>query len=171
MNELDILVLIVLGLSALLGLVRGMLTEVLSLVVWLLALLIAVLHGDAVAARFVGIEEELLRNVAGYAATFVVCVLFGNLLVWLLRSLLHGAGLSVPDRLLGLLFGLLRGAAIVLAAVMLADLTPAPQAKIWRVSLLLPMFEEPARWLAPRLPDADAVLDFIGGDAATPEAR
>lgn len=160
MNELDALILVVMGLSALLGAIRGMLTEVLSLLVWVAALWLTVAFGDAVAAEFTGIETPLLRSLAGHGATFALVVIVGNLLAWLLRALLHGTGLSGTDRALGLGFGAVRGYAIVLAGVLLVSFTPWSRGALWRESTLMPLFIGPSGWIVAQLPDRSALVAF-----------
>lgn len=158
MNELDALILVVIGLSAVLGAVRGMLTEVLSLLLWVAALWVTVTMGDNVTAQLLDIDTPLLRAIAGYAGTFVVIMLVGNLLIWGLRSLLHGVGLSGTDRALGAGFGVARGMAVVVAGVLLASFTPMPSTALWQSAGLMPLFEWPAAKLAARLPDSEALL-------------
>jgi membrane protein required for colicin V production len=159
-SGLDTAILVVIGLSALLGAIRGMLTEVLSLLVWVAALWLTVAFGDVVAAEFTGIETPLLRALAGYGATFALVVVLGNLVVWLLRTLLHGAGLSGTDRWLGFGFGAARGYAIVLAVVLLVSFTPWSRATLWRESALMPAFTVPAGWIVAQLPDGSELVAF-----------
>lgn len=160
MSGLDTAILVVIGLSALLGAIRGMLTEVLSLLVWVAALWLTVAFGDVAAAEFTGIETPLLRALAGYGATFALVVVLGNLAVWLLRTLLHGAGLSGTDRCLGFGFGAARGYAIVLAVVLLVSFTPWSRATLWRESTLMPAFTVPAGWIVAQLPDGSELVAF-----------
>ena len=160
MSGLDTAILVVIGLSALLGAIRGMLTEVLSLLVWVAALWLTVAFGDTAAAEFTGIETPLLRSLAGYSATFALVVIVGNIAVWLLRTLLHGAGLSGTDRLLGFGFGAARGYAIVLAVVLLVSFTPWSRATLWRESSLMPAFTAPAGWIVAQLPDGSDLVAF-----------
>jgi membrane protein required for colicin V production len=157
---LDTAILVVIGLSALLGAIRGMLTEVLSLLVWVAALWLTVAFGDVAAAEFTGIETPLLRALAGYGATFALVVVVGNIAVWLLRTLLHGAGLSGTDRMLGFGFGAARGYAIVLAVVLLVSFTPWSRATLWRESALMPVFTVPAGWIVAQLPDGSELVAF-----------
>jgi membrane protein required for colicin V production len=159
-NGLDTAILVVVGLSAALGAIRGMLTEVLSLLVWVAALWLTVAFGDVLAAEFTGIATPLLRSLAGYGATFALVVIVGNLLVWLLRTLLHGAGLSGTDRMLGFGFGAARGYAIVLAVVLLVSFTPWSRAALWRDSALMPAFTAPAGWIVAQLPDSSELVAF-----------
>ena len=160
MNGLDTAILVVMGLSALLGAIRGMLTEVLSLLVWVAALWITVSFGDSVAAEFTGIATPLLRSLAGHGATFAIVVVVGHLGVWLLRTILHGAGMSGTDRMLGFGFGAARGYAIVLAVVLLVSFTPWSRAQLWRDSMLMPMFSTPAGWIVAQLPDSSELTAF-----------
>lgn len=160
MSGLDTVILVVIGLSALLGAIRGMLTEVLSLLVWVAALWITVAFGDVAAAEFTGIGTPLLRSLAGYGATFALVVIVGNIVVWLLRTLLHGAGLSGTDRALGFGFGAARGYAIVLAVVLLVSFTPWSRATLWRESALMPAFTAPAGWIVAQLPDGSELVAF-----------
>ena len=160
MTGLDTAILVVIGLSAVLGAIRGMLTEVLSLLVWVAALWLTVAFGDVAAAEFTGIETPLLRALAGYGATFALVVLLGNIVVWLLRTLLHGAGLSGTDRWLGFGFGAARGYAIVLAVVLLVSFTPWSRATLWRESALMPAFTVPAGWVVAQLPDGSELVAF-----------
>lgn len=160
MTGLDTAILVVIGLSAVLGAIRGMLTEVLSLLVWVAALWLTVAFGDVAAAEFTGIETPLLRALAGYGATFALVVVLGNIAVWLLRTLLHGAGLSGTDRWLGFGFGAARGYAIVLAVVLLVSFTPWSRATLWRESALMPVFTVPAGWIVAQLPDGSELVAF-----------
>jgi membrane protein required for colicin V production len=161
MNPIDLAILLVIALSALLGLVRGMLTEVLSLLVWIAAVILAIVLGDEVAPRLSGIESPLLRSVAAHAGVFVLVLLVGNLLVWLLRSLFHGIGLSLPDRLLGAGFGALRGYAVVLVGVLAAGFTPWVEGAAWRESRLLPLWEGPGLWLRANWPERSSLVAFF----------
>ena len=168
MNPIDLAILLVLGLSALLGLVRGVLTEVLSLLVWIAAIFLSMAFGDQAAASVTGIESALLRSVAAHLGVFVLVLLVGNLLIWLLRTLIHGIGLSIPDRLLGAGFGAVRGYAIVLVGVLVAGFTPWVESAAWRESRLLPLWEAPSLWLRANGPEPSALAAFLDAIDAGP---
>lgn len=168
MNLIDLAILLVLGLSALLGLVRGVLTEVLSLLVWIAAIFLAMAFGDQAAASLAIIESPLLRSVAAHLGVFVLVLLLGNLLIWLLRTVIHGIGLSIPDRLLGACFGAVRGYAIVLVGVLVAGFTPWVEAAAWRESRLLPLWEDPSLWLRANGLEPSSLADFFDAIDAEP---
>lgn len=154
MNAADIAILAVLALSTLFGLMRGFVSEVLSLVCWIAAFWVAWAFGDQV-AQFYGswLHEPAARIVAGYATCFVAVLIVGALVGWILRKLLNVSGLRGGDRVLGMLFGLARGLLLVTFVVLMLGFTAAPrEAAWWRQSTLLPAFANGAGWLARQLP-------------------
>ena len=151
---IDWSLLAVLAVSVVVGLVRGFVFEVMALMGWIVAW-----FGSQYLAREVSphIPVGAPGSAANMAMAYVLCFI-GILLVWalmarLVRMLIHATPLSVPDRLLGAGFGLLRGGVLLLALATVVALTPAAQSKPWQRS-------EGARWmdaalagLKPLLPD------------------
>lgn len=153
----DIGLLAILGLSSIVGLWRGFVVEVMSLVVWIAAFWLAFALGDDVAAAFeTSVQSPSARLFLGYAVLFLGALLVGGLATWLMGKLVKGTGLSGTDRMLGLGFGLLRGVALACVLVMLLGFTPMPQDQWWKQSRLLPGFQSGAEWLRTWLPDAVA---------------
>ena len=154
---LDIALLIILGLSTLVGLWRGFVVEVMSLVVWIAAFWLAFAFGDDAAALFeASVQAEEARLFLGYAVLFIGALLVGGLATWLAGRVVKSTGLSGTDRMLGLGFGLLRGAALGCLLVLVLGFTPLPQEAWWRESQLMPQFQRGAEWLRTWLPDTVA---------------
>jgi membrane protein required for colicin V production len=96
----------------------------------------------------------------------------GALIGFLMRKLVATSGLSGSDRMLGMVFGLLRGLAIVTIAVLILKFTPLPQDPWWKESRLLPTFENAARWLTTKLPpEVTHYLDFRNIAPQIPQAQ
>jgi len=152
MNWIDYTILGVLGLSVLVGLWRGLVSEVLALVIWIAAFWVAWLLGPAVSARLHMITMPTLRVVAGYALCFVVVLMLGALLRFLVQRLLVSTGLSGTDRLLGMVFGLARGVLLVCVLVFLCQFTEFTREQPWRQSMLLPPFQNATIWLGQQVP-------------------
>jgi membrane protein required for colicin V production len=132
-TSFDYIVLAILGVSAFLGLLRGLAKEILSLVAYLVAFVAAIWWGPRVSmwlAPF--IDNNLLRTAAAYAAVFIVALLLVGLLNVTLGTLIDKTGLTPADHGLGALFGFLRGLLIVLALVALAGYTELPHEPWWR---------------------------------------
>jgi len=153
----DIALLVILGLSTLVGLWRGFIVEVMSLAVWIGAFWLAFTYGDRAALLFEGVvEAPSARLLLGYATLFALALAVGGLATWLMGKLVKTTGLSGTDRLLGLLFGLARGYALGAVAVLLAGFTALPGDAWWEQSRVVPAFQRGAEWLRARLPEAVA---------------
>jgi membrane protein required for colicin V production len=155
MNWADYIILAVLGLSVLIGLFRGLISEVLALAVWVAAFWVAWTFGPSVASHFEhSIELPSARILVGYGLCFLAVLIAGALLRFLIGKLVEGTGLSGTDRLLGMLFGFARGVLLVTLAVFLLGFTAFTRDPWWRDSVLLPQFKGMAAWLGERVPDS-----------------
>lgn len=135
-EPVDAGLLAVLAFSVLLGLLRGMLMEVLSLLGWSASWVSAQWWGVRVAAHLpLGTPGSDLNRAAGFIATFVVVLLVWATFSWLLQKLMRASPLSAGDRALGALFGFIRGLLVVTVIVMVVSLTPFAKADLWRDSI------------------------------------
>jgi membrane protein required for colicin V production len=163
MNWADYCILAVLGLSVLMGLMRGFIGEVLALAGWVLAFWFAWQFGDSIAAHLTMVDQPSIRMLLGYGLCFLLVLLVSGIVSFLMRKLVAGSGLSGSDRLLGMVFGLVRGLALVTITVLLLGFTPLPRDPWWHQSQLLPTFQGYAQWLSARLPpEATKYLDLRG---------
>lgn len=142
MTVVDVVIIFVICLSTLFSLLRGFVKEAISLGSWLMAIWIATSFSTRLAAILpAGIESEAVRQAVGFGVLFVLTIMIGSLVNYLIAGFVKKTGLSGADRVFGLLFGFLRGALIVLAFVVVGGLTPLPQQDWWQSSLLLERFE------------------------------
>ncbi|MBB5015813.1 CvpA family protein [Rehaibacterium terrae] len=165
LNWADIVLLAIVALSTLVGLWRGFIVEALSLGVWAVAFWVAFQFGKPVSELFEGhIDTPSARLFLAHAMLFIGALVAGGLVTWLVGRLVAGTGLSGTDRLLGLLFGLVRGAALGCLLVLLLGFTPLPRDPWWQESRLLPGFQRGAEWMKSWLPDAAAQYVRFGAD-------
>ena len=155
MTTFDYVVLTVVVASVLLGVWRGVVGEVIALVAWVLAFFAAKWWGAEVARLFfTGIADPALRVVAAWVAVFVVVLVLMALLRLAVRGLLKALGLSLSDRLLGIVFGAARGLIIVLALVAVGGMTSVPKEKWWSEATLSAPLETALLACKPWLPPA-----------------
>lgn len=168
MNWVDIVILAVIGLSVIVSLFRGFLREVLSLLIWVLAAWLAFRFAAPLAGRLEPwIDLPSARAILAFAGIFVLVLVVGGLVNYLLGKLVESTGLSGTDRMVGALFGAVRGVAIVMVAVVLAGFTPFPEDPWWKASRLLPGFERLASWAVSRAPDN--LSGYLPGETAAGE--
>lgn len=155
MSGFDFAVIAILLVSLLLGLWRGLVYEVLSLAGWAAAFLLSKSLGGSVAQMIPGVQETV-RLVLAYAMVFVAALVVWSILAWLLSKLVKATGLGWPDRMLGGLFGILRGALVIVALVWLAGLTHIPEQPFWRSAQTSRAAENAALLTKTWLPDGIA---------------
>lgn len=139
--------------SVLLGLMRGVIKEILSLAAWVLAFVAAKTFAASAAGVMPDfINSPALRYLAGFIMVFIVVMALAMLLSLLLSESLKALGLGAVDRILGVVFGFLRGIVVVTILVLMAGLTQLPKADVWRRASLSGMFENLAIMVQPWLP-------------------
>ncbi len=118
MHWVDIAILLITGISCLFGLWRGFVREVLSLLAWIAALLLARVYSDDLAPSLGRwIEGSAMQQVFAFALLFMATLLTGALINHLVAKLIDMSGLKLTDRLLGGVFGIARGVVIVMVFV------------------------------------------------------
>jgi membrane protein required for colicin V production len=143
MTWFDFAVLAILGISVALGAWRGVIGETIALAAWILGFFGARAFGGAVAHTLYGhlIDSPFLRLAAGWATVFFAVLAVLGLVRIFSKKLVSALGMGLSDRILGFLFGLARGALIVIALVALGGLTDLPKERWWADAKLAPPFE------------------------------
>lgn len=157
MTWVDGVVLAVLLLSAGIAYVRGAVREVLGIGAWLGALVVAIGAEPAtrpLAERYV--QPEWLASGIAIGAVFLVVLIVLKILIHWVAGHVQRSALGGVDRALGLVFGLARGAFIVVLAYIVGGLA-MPAADRWpeevRQARSLPWAADGARWVVDRLPE------------------
>jgi membrane protein required for colicin V production len=149
----DYFVLAVMAISLLVGVTRGVVSEILALVAWVAAFIAARLWAAPVGNLLLAdLPDPLWRQLAGFVAVFAAVLVGFALLRWVTTLLLKAVGLRPLDRVLGALFGVVRGMLVLLILVLLAGLTPLPQQQWWRQAIFAPPLETGVLAVKPWLP-------------------
>lgn len=152
-STLDWLLLFVLLLSLLVGLWRGLVYEVLSVLGWIAAFFLAQWLAPDVAAMLpLSSVSASVRFALAFVVTFVAAVFIAGLLASLFKKLVSVVGLRPVDRLLGGLFGLVRGLVFLLAATLAIEMTPLRSSNWWKESKGAPVLSVTLKGLKPALP-------------------
>lgn len=154
LNEADWVLLAVIGVSALVGVQRGLVRELLGLLTWIVAGWLSLRYSEVLSGYLTPwVELPSLRKILGFAVMFVIVVVVGSWGVRLLHGVIKQAGLGVADAIMGALFGGVRGVLIALIAVTLAGLTPLPQDPWWSASRVIAQVQPLSERAIGYLPD------------------
>lgn len=121
--------------SVLVGVFRGLVFEVLSLLGWVAAYVAAQVASPMLAPHLpIGSAGSALNQAAAFAVVFVAALFAWILLARLVRLLIHATPLTATDRVLGAAFGAVRGVVLLLAVATIVSFTPAVRASAWQGS-------------------------------------
>ncbi len=156
MTALDWGLLVIVALSAVLGMARGLIGVAVSLGAWLLAGLGAFLFGGEVARGLSDSGVSWGSYIGGYTLCFAAIWVTVSILGWVIRTVAHSYGLSEMDRLMGLGLGTLRGLIFACALLVVLGMSTLPRERTWRESSLARLLMPGAHLMRSALPDAIA---------------
>ena len=162
MTALDWGVIGVMAISTLFAFVRGFTRELIALLAWIFGVVAAVVFAPTVARWFPDFgANETVRYILAFAIVLLLALFLGALVAWPLGSVIRKSGLGFLDRFMGAMFGIARGALLVLGFVLVAGLTYLPRQDWWQNAALAPALAAAALAAAPWLPDGLAQkLDY-----------
>jgi membrane protein required for colicin V production len=177
MSWVDYTILGVIAVSVVISLFRGLIREVMALVVWVAAFAVAFLFTDNVEGWLTGaVDVPSARLAMAFGLLFLMTLIVGGLINYLLGKLIEKTGLTGTDRFLGIFFGFARAIVLLTATVMLGGMTPVPRDGWWQQSVLLPHFESLALYAGGFLPqnvqqyiEFDDPAEMIDSEAAPVE--
>ncbi|MXS79454.1 membrane protein required for colicin V production [Nitrosomonas eutropha] len=153
MTIFDYIVIGIISSSALLSVTRGLVHEIVSLLAWIIAFFVASRYSiNAAPLLSDWIVNESIRLLTAFSVMFFVVLLVTMLASRLLSVLVRGVGLGLIDRMLGALFGIVRGLVIILFLITAAGFTPLPQQPFWQQAVLSEPLEIMAADVIPWLP-------------------
>ncbi|MEI6383591.1 MAG: CvpA family protein [Betaproteobacteria bacterium] len=153
MNPLDWVLLVVVGVTVLMGLMRGLIKEVISLLGWFAAFIVSPMYAHPLGMwlPMQGASEQL-RECVGFLLIFVGVLIVASFLAMVIKKMVSVVGLGLVDRLFGAVFGLLRGALIIAVAMVVIKLTPLQNMKMLQESKGIQLAAQVMAWIKPWVP-------------------
>jgi len=114
----------IISISVITGLFRGFIKELLSLVVWCLAIWLAFHYSSSLDPWLMHyIQDKTARTAVAFIGIIIVTIIIGGLFNSFLSFILKKSGLSGTDRVLGMGFGFLRGIFLVAFIILIFKMT------------------------------------------------
>ena len=155
-NTIDILIISTVSISTLMGLCRGVIRELLTIVSWGGTILLSIFFfpfGKSIVSNFV--QQPLLVDLITYVVVFIVFLVVLSAFTYLFSSIVKNSILAIPNRLCGGLFGILRG--ILLLALVdfgVSQYLSQEYEEYVKPSQLRPYIKETSKMLFIMLPDS-----------------
>ena len=157
MTSFDYTVLLIIGISIVVSMMRGAVRELLAIAGWLAAIVIAKTYATQILPLLpADIPTESLKILAANIILFLGVLLISSLLCIALSSLIKKIGLNWLNRGIGAVFGCARGLLIVCVLVFLAGLTSLPKDARWTNAMFSSPLEALVKTALPLLPSAIA---------------
>lgn len=153
MSYIDVAIIAIVLLSSIIGIVRGFVREVLSLVSWVAAFYIAGYFHKDLLPHLSFISPEVFRVIAAFLLVFLIVIICFSLFNFLIARFIDKTGITGTDRTLGFVFGAARGSAIIMVLVSIFGLTSASGTNAWMSSFLIPHVNQLTQKLEKHLPD------------------
>ncbi len=151
---IDITILVIVGASVLISVIRGFVKEAMSLVVWVAAFWVAITFSARLSALLAQwISDPMIQRVSAYVILFVATLIIGAIINFIIGQLVKKTGLSGTDRMIGIVFGLTRGVVIVSALIILSGYTTLPQSQVWSDSIFIKQVEPAVESVRKVLPE------------------
>jgi membrane protein required for colicin V production len=144
MIAVDYLIIALVVISAIVGLARGLLREVIALATWIAALLIAWHFSSALEPYLGGTLSGAQRAWVSRITLLILVLLVGAGVGAIIAHFVRLSIFSGVDRFLGFVFGLLRGLVILGVVVILCQMLRLNAEGWWHHSLLIPYGEHVA---------------------------
>jgi membrane protein required for colicin V production len=154
MTALDWIIILILAVSVFRSLMRGLVEEIFSLAAWVIAFIVAKWGAMAIAPMLpIGLGGERMRYFAGFVVVFLAMMIIVFIVGHMVKSSVEAVGLQGADKLIGGLFGMLRGLVILVGLTLAAGLTQLPKTDFWRQAKLSHALELMAIQVRPLLPE------------------
>ena len=153
MTSFDYTILLIIGISVVVSMMRGAVREVLAIMGWLAAIYVAKNYATQLIPLLpADIPTEALKILAAHVIVFLGVLLVASLLTIALSSLIRKIGLNWLNRGIGAVFGFARGLLIVSVLVFLAGLTSLPKDARWTNAMFSSPLEALVKTMLPFVP-------------------
>ncbi len=153
LNWADYFIIAIILFSTLISIMRGFISEAISLLTWVTSVFMALKFTGVVSKAFENIIHTAnARIIVSFLLIFIIVLIIGSLINHFLGILVANTGLSGTNRLLGMVFGFARGILLIAILILFAKMTSFIKTPWWKNSQLIPYFLDIVNWLQQIIP-------------------
>ncbi len=153
LTTIDFILIGIIAFSSIISILRGFMKEMISLLTWVAAFLVALFYCTHLAPLVpASVDIPSARLAIAFVSLFIVTLIVGGIINAVVGLLVKKTGLSGSDRSIGVVFGLARGVFLVCVLMLLGSLTPMPQDSWWKESQMIRYLTPVAQTIANLLP-------------------
>ena len=144
LNLLDICIIMTMAISAIIGLFRGMTKELITLVTWIMAGILGLKYGAVVGAMFTSVSTDMIKGIIGSSLIFIGVLIVGGIFNAIINKFVKISGFIFLDKVLGAVFGALRGVLIFMISIMIINdgfANFVNDKPLWKESILTPKLQ------------------------------
>lgn len=154
LNGVDYTILAIVLISFLISLFRGFICELISLITWVGAFVIAFKFANPAANYLIHvIDSSTVRYVIAFTLIFIIILIIGISINLMIRHLWYRTGTPLIDRILGMFFGIARGIFIVAFILLFVRASALQEEPAVKKSQLIPVFNPIVNWLHSFIPE------------------
>jgi membrane protein required for colicin V production len=159
---IDYAIIAIILISTMISLFRGFIKEIVSLVIWIVAFILAFHYSTGLSEQFrTHIASDSLRLTISFVLILIGTLLIGAVVKFIMNRIKSNSEVGMTDRILGTVLGLLRGIFLVVMLILLGQLTTFNQSPAWQNSVLIPHFEFLVDWSKHLIPnDFEQYISF-----------
>jgi len=151
---IDFAIIAIVLISVIIGLFRGFVKEALSITVWILSVFVSLKFYGEISGYFTGVtDNSTIRSGISISIIFIACLIIGSIISHLVSLLVKSTGLGGTDKLLGVIFGFLRGGLIAAAIMLIVSYTEFSKNPMWADSFLTKQMQPVVNWLDSFIPE------------------
>ena len=151
-NWFDYVLIFIVLASALIGFMRGLVREIISLLSWIVAFLAGILFSDILAlALDPFIKSQTAAQLTSFILLFVAVLIIGFLVNYLIGLFIGASGRSVSSRLFGFIFGIAKGGLVVLFVIFIISNTTLQEQPFFTSSQFSYWFQDASVWISSRV--------------------
>jgi membrane protein required for colicin V production len=153
LQVVDLIIIVIIGLSSVTGLFRGVVKEVIALGIWVVAIWMGYNHSQSL-TPWLGayIQNGTAQTAIAFGIIVLGVLIAGAIVNFILGFLLNRTGLSSIDKILGMCFGFARGVLIVSFVLAVLSMTSLPYQPYTASSRVVAQLQPVVNWISGYIP-------------------